>query len=88
MATNTREHPKGTTILVLGILGLVVCGVLAPVAWAMGNTAKKEMDAQPNVNWTNKGNITAGRICGIVGTCFLILGVLGFIALAATGTYD
>lgn len=80
----TRDHPQGTTILVLGILSLVLCGILGPVAWAMGNTARNEMAAQPGVTWTNAGNVTAGRICGMVATGFLALGVLiGVLAVAA-----
>jgi hypothetical protein len=71
----TRDHPNGTTVLVLGILSLVVCGILGPFAWSMGSKALKEMDAQPGVTWGNRGNITAGRVCGIIGTCFLALGV-------------
>jgi uncharacterized membrane protein YjgN (DUF898 family) len=82
-----REHPAGTTVLVLGILGLVVCGLLAPIAWVKGNTAKREMDSQPNVYWSNRGSVTAGRICGIIGTVLILLGVavmiLFVIAIAA-----
>ena len=37
-----REHPNGTTILVLGILSLVFCGLCGPFAWVMGNTAMRE----------------------------------------------
>ena len=77
---NIREHPDGTTVLVLGILGLVVCGLLAPIAWAKGNSAKREIDAQPHINWTNRGSVTAGRICGIIGSVLLIIGV-AFIVL-------
>lgn len=84
----TREHPAGTTVLVLGILGLVLCGVLAPFAWIKGNNAKREMDAQPNINWTNRGTVTTGRILGIVGTVMILLGmvlvVVAFVALGAT----
>ena len=68
-----REHPNGTTILVLGILSLVFCGLCGPFAWVMGNNAMREIDAQPGVNGTNRGAVSAGRICGIVGSCFLIL---------------
>jgi hypothetical protein len=87
-ASNVREHPDGTTVLVLGILGLVVCAVLAPIAWVKGNAAKREIDAQPHVNWTNAGAVSAGRICGIIGSVLLIIGVailvLFFIAIAAS----
>ncbi|NLV56830.1 MAG: DUF4190 domain-containing protein [Acidimicrobiales bacterium] len=74
-----QEHPQGTTILVLGILSLVVCGLLGPFAWVMGNKAKAEVDARPGL-YSNAGNITAGRICGMVATIILIL-VIVFYAL-------
>lgn len=84
-----QEHPKGTQILVFGILSLVCCGLLGPVAWIMGNGARKEMDARPDVYWSNRGNITAGWVCGIIGSVFLLLGVLYlvivFAVLAGTG---
>ncbi len=73
------EHPRGTTVLVLGILSLMACGLLGPFAWKMGATAIDEMDAQPEVYWSNRGNVTAGRICGIIGTAFLAIGVLFFV---------
>jgi hypothetical protein len=80
----TKEHPKGTTVLVLGILSLVCCGLLGPVAWGIGNRAKREIDAEPGTMWTNKGNVTAGRICGIIGTVVLALQI-GFLVLAVIG---
>jgi hypothetical protein len=82
---NVRAHPAGTTILVLGILSLVICGILGPIAWVKGNNAKREMDAQPQVTWTNRGSVTAGRICGIIATALLALSVLLVIILAASG---
>jgi hypothetical protein len=81
-----REHPAGTTVLVLGILSLVICSILGPIAWVKGGAARKEMAAQPGVNWTNRGQITAGWICGIIATCMLILVVLGILLLVAVGT--
>ena len=77
----TAEHPQGTTVLVLGILSLVVCGLLAPVAWGMGNKALREIDADPSVTYTNRGNVSAGRICGIIGTCLMALGLV-FVVIA------
>ena len=82
-----REHPAGTTVLVLGILSLVVCGLLGPIAWVKGNNAKREMDAQPGVQWSNRSSITAGRICGMIATIFLILMVaLVIVLVAASGS--
>ncbi len=71
------KHPKSTTVLVLGILGLVLCQILAPFAWVMGNRAVAEIDANPGV-YEGRGEAQAGRILGIIGTVFLILYVLIF----------
>ncbi len=64
------DHPQGTTVLVLGICSLVVCQVLGPVAWAMGNTALREIDAEPG-RYGNRGTIQAGKTCGIIATVIL-----------------
>lgn len=69
------EHPQGTLILVLGIVSIVLCQLTGPVAWIMGRKALREIDAsrQPT---TNRGQVMAGMICGIIGTVFLVIAVL------------
>jgi len=69
------EHPQGTIVLILGILSIVVCGVTGPFAWSMGRKALREIDSsgQP---YSNRGQVQAGMITGIVGTVFLVLGLL------------
>jgi hypothetical protein len=82
------NHPQATTILVLGILSLVLCGFLGIPAWVMGNRALREIDASGGAIG-GRGQVQAGRVCGIVATVFLILGVvllIGLIALFAVGT--
>ncbi|WP_232541868.1 DUF4190 domain-containing protein [Nocardia bovistercoris] len=69
------DHPQATTILILGILSLVVCGLCGPFAWSMGSKALKEIDAAGGTIG-GRGNVKAGYICGIIGTVFLILAVL------------
>ena len=71
-------------MLVLGILGLACCGLLSPVAWVMGNGAISEIDATPGI-YSNRSIVNAGRICGIVGTVFLVVGILGALALGLSG---
>ena len=39
---------RGTTVLVLGILGLVVCPICGIIAWVMGNKDLAEMAAGPD----------------------------------------
>ncbi len=79
------EHPQGTTILVMGILGIVFCPILAPAAWVMGNTALREIDAQPG-RYSNRGVVQAGRLCGMIYSIFLVLMVVGaFVLIALAG---
>lgn len=61
-----QPHPQATAILVLGILGIVVCGIAAVVALVMGNKALKEIDANPAA-YNNRQTVVIGRILGIVG---------------------
>ncbi|MBC9227376.1 DUF4190 domain-containing protein [Aeromicrobium sp. zg-636] len=75
--TPPPKHPKATLILILGILGLIVCGALAPFAWVMGNRVVAEIDANPGV-YEGRGEAQAGRILGIIGSVMLILAVLAF----------
>jgi len=65
---------RGTLILVLGILGLVICTPLAIVAWVLGSGDLKEMDAG-TMDPAGRGNTQAGKICGIIGTVLLIISV-------------
>jgi hypothetical protein len=79
-----REHPQGTIVLVLGILSIVFCGILGPFAWVMGNTALKEIDASPG-SYTNRGQVQAGRICGIITSVLMLLGIAAFVLLIIAG---
>jgi hypothetical protein len=79
-----RDHPQGTIILILGILSLVCIQLLGPVAWVMGNKAIREIDANPGA-YTNRGTVNAGRICGIIGTALLVVGVVLWVILLAAG---
>jgi hypothetical protein len=65
---------RGTLILVLGILGLVICGPLGIAAWIMGSGDLKEMDAG-TMDPSGRGNTQAGKIRGIIGTVLLIIGL-------------
>ena len=70
---------NGTTILILGILSIVCCGLLGPVAWIMGNNALATLNAGGG-DESQRNNANIGRICGIIGTVFLILGIIWNVA--------
>ena len=71
---------RGTLILVLGILGLLICGFLGIPAWIMGNNDLKEMDAG-GMDPAGRGNTNAGRICGMIGTALGVLELLGIVVI-------
>ncbi len=73
---------RSSTILTLGILSLVVCSVMGPIAWAMGNEEMRRMDAGQTPE-DQRGSVSAGRICGIIASCFLMFGGLIFLMLLA-----
>jgi hypothetical protein len=73
---------RGTLILVLGILGIVLCGPLGIAAWIMGNGDLKEINAGA-MDPSGRSNTNAGRICGIIGTILMVVQVLAAIAFFA-----
>ncbi len=66
---------RGTLVLVLGILGIVCCFICGIVAWVLGNTDLREMDAG-RMDPEGRGLTQAGKICGIIGIVLAILGLL------------
>ena len=72
------DHPQATLVLILGIVGIVACGLVAPFAWTMGSRVIKEIDAS-NGQLGGRSQAQAGWICGIVGTGLLALGLLAVV---------
>ena len=78
-------HPQGTTVLVLGILSVVVMPLLGPFAWIMGRRALREVDSS-GVPASNRQMLVGGLVTGIIGTVFLVMGALAFLATVALFT--
>ncbi len=74
-----KQH-RGTLILVLGILGLIICAPLGIAAWVMGNGDLKQMDAG-TMDPAGRGTTQAGKICGMIATILMILGVVIWIVI-------
>lgn len=76
--------PEGaTTVFVLGLLGIVLCGIIGIFAWTQGNDYLARCRAagvEPD------GLAVAGRIMGIIGTV-LVLVQLALIALFVCGSF-
>ena len=65
-----RPH-RGSSVLVYGILGIVLCQLLAIAAWRMGTDDMREMDIG-QMDPSGRELTNAGRILGKVGTVILI----------------
>lgn len=79
-AWGAPDHPQATTILILGILGLVLCQLCAPFAWVMGSRAKREIDASGG-RMGGRSAVMAGYIMGIVGSVIMILSLLAVVVV-------
>lgn len=78
---------RSTTPLILGILGLVFCQILAPIAWVQGNSLRDEAQG---AGYPEPANGKIGRILGIVGTAlmaaYLVFGILWIVVFAAAAS--
>jgi hypothetical protein len=81
LAGSPMPH-RGGVVLAFGILSLVLCGLLGPVAWMMGN-ADLEAMRKGQKDPSGEGMTQAGRICGIIGTVRLFLELFGGMLLCA-----
>ena len=86
-AFSVQDHPKATTAMVLGILGVVLCSFVAPFAWATGKRTLDEIDAAQG-RLGGRGMAQAGYVLGIIGTVLLgvALLMLAAVLLLAVGT--
>ncbi|MPZ18188.1 MAG: hypothetical protein GEV06_09785 [Luteitalea sp.] len=71
--------------LVLGVLGLICCYPLGPVAWYLGNDELKAIQAG-TVPDTNRVLAQIGMILGIIGTVLLAFAFLWIIFLGGMAT--
>ena len=77
-----QPHPRGTLVLVLGIVGIFCFGIiLGPIAAIMGKNALEEIDANPGA-YTNRGQVLAGMVLGIVAIVLWVVGLIIRIAAA------
>lgn len=69
------NHPRAVLGLVLGIVGVAICPIAGPFAFVISNKAMKEIDATGGTIG-GRGMLQAGKILGIIGIVFLVVGVV------------
>jgi hypothetical protein len=84
MSTEGQAPHRGVLILVLGILELIVCQLLAPVAWIMGKGDMAQIDSG-QMDPEGRGLTQAGMILGIVGTIFIVLSLVALVFFMVLG---
>jgi hypothetical protein len=73
--------PEPSTILILGLLSLLICGLLGPFALAQGNdyvTKCRALRLRPS------GIAVAGRALGIVSCAIIVIQLIGIAAIVLT----
>ncbi len=78
-----RPH-RGTLILVLGILSLIICAPLGIFAWVMGNGDLKAMGAG-NMDPEGRGLTKIGKILGMIAVILMIVFILLWIVMIVIG---
>lgn len=66
---------RGTLILVLGILGLILCQPVGIAAWVMGNADLKQI-AAGTMDPEGKSLTQVGKILGIIAVVLMIIGLV------------
>lgn len=91
----TQPLPNATAVLVLGILSIVFCicyGVvgltLGIIALVLANKSMKLYNSSPaTYTPASYKNLSAGRVCAIIGTCLSSLYIIfAIIAIAYAGS--
>ncbi|HXU46790.1 MAG TPA: DUF4190 domain-containing protein [Thermoanaerobaculia bacterium] len=70
-----KASSQATTALILGIVGVICCGLAAPIAWYLGNKELHLIQAGQS-SPAGQGLAQVGKILGIVGSVLLILGLV------------
>ena len=78
------ENSQATTILVLGILSIVVCGLLGPVAWVMGKNELEAIDAGRRAP-EGRQNANIGKILGMIASALMVIGIIAVIVVLGFG---
>ena len=80
-----QQNQKALWSMILGIVGLVCCGLFAAIpAIILGHMGKKEIDATGGAQ-SGRGMAQAGFIMGIIGTVLSVLIAIGYIVLIVAG---
>lgn len=83
-----KALPNATAVLVLGILSLVVCQLLGIIGWILASQDMRLYNDNPGLySESSLSTLKAGKICCIIGTCLMGLGLLVIVILLLAGGF-
>lgn len=83
-----KELPNATVVLVLGILSIVACQILGIIGWILADQDMRLYNNNPGLYTESSLNtLKAGRICSIIGTCLIALGLLVVTIVFLSGSF-
>ena len=75
---------RGTLILILGVLSLIICQPVGIAAWIMGNADLKQI-AAGTMDPEGKSLTQIGKILGIIAVVLMVIGVVVGILVTVVG---
>jgi hypothetical protein len=81
---SAQNAPGAVPALVLGVLGLLLCPLLGPLAWSYGRRGEQAVDASGGT-LGGRALATTGKVLGIVGTLLIVLLLVVLVFLMAGG---
>ncbi|MEP7009868.1 MAG: hypothetical protein ABJC13_06060 [Acidobacteriota bacterium] len=69
-----KASSQATTAMIVGIVGVICCGLAAPFAWYLGNK-ELQLIAAGQSSPAGEGAAKTGKILGMVGSALLVLGL-------------
>ena len=82
--SDSLKPHRGTTVLVLGIIGLACCFIAGIIAWVMGNKDLAEMNAG-SMDPAGRGLTQAGKICGMISVALQVIVMIIWLITAIIG---
>lgn len=80
------DQQQAVPAMVLGILGLVCCGLASPFAIWLGRKSMNQIDASGGM-LGGRAQAQAGFVMGIIGTALWVLGALFYVLVVAFGVF-
>ena len=74
---------RATLVLVMGVLGLIICGIFGIIAWVMGTADQRKM-REGSMDPTGMNTTNVGRILGMVSCAIWGLTIAYYLGMVSS----